>query len=84
MSFSGDDPAQAAWSFSLGHRLLLVSVGGWGRRLQGDGLGLLACLLIALALLDLRTEYVLEMPLAAAQPCLATSVPDVAKQRHNK
>ena len=68
MSFSGDDPAQAAWSLSLWHGLLLVAVAGWGRRLQGDGLALLACLLVALApaLLELRTDYVLEMPLAAA------------------
>ena len=68
MSFSGDEPAQAAWSLSLWHGLLLVAVAGWGRRLQGDGLGLLACLLVALApaLLELRTDYVLEMPLAAA------------------
>ena len=68
MAFSGDDPAQAAWSLSLWHGLLLLAVAGWGRRLQGEGLALLACLLTALApaLLDLRTDYVLEMPLTAA------------------
>ena len=67
MAVSGDDPAQAAWSLSLWHGLLLVAAAGWGRRLQGDGMALIACLLIALApaLLDLRTDYVLEMPLAA-------------------
>ena len=68
MAFSGDDPAQAAWSLSLWHGLLLLAIAGWGRRLQGDGPALLACALTALApaLLDLRTDYVLEMPLAAA------------------
>ena len=67
MALSGDDPAAAAWSLSLWHGLLLLAVAGWGRRLQGDGLALLACGLTAIApaLLDLRTDYVLEMPLAA-------------------
>ena len=67
MAVAGDDPSQAAWCLSLWHGLLLVVVAGWGRRLQGDGLALLACLLVALApaSLALRTDYVLEMPLAA-------------------
>ena len=67
MAVSGDAPADAAWSLSLWHGLLLLAVAGWGQRLRGEGLALLACLLTALApaLLDLRTDYVLEMPLAA-------------------
>ena len=67
MAISGDAPADAAWSLSLWHGLLLLAVAGWGLRLRGEGLALLACLLTALApaLLDLRTDYVLEMPLAA-------------------
>ena len=67
MALSGDAPEQAAWSLSLWHGLLLVVMAGWGRRLQGDGLALIACLLAALtpAFLELRTDYVLEMPLAA-------------------
>ena len=67
MAVSGDAPADAAWSLSLWHGLLLLAVAGWGYRLRGEGLALLACLLTALtpALLDLRTDYVLEMPLAA-------------------
>ena len=66
MAVSGDAPADAAWSLSLWHGLLLLAVAGWGRRLQGDGLALLACGLTAIApaLLDLRTDYVLEMPLS--------------------
>ena len=67
MAISGDDPAQAAWSLSLWHGLLLVAMAGWGRRLQGDGLALLACAFASItpALMDLRTDYVLELPLAA-------------------
>ena len=67
MAVSGDAPPAAAWSLSLWHGLLLLAVAGWGLRLRGEGLALLACLLTALApaLLDLRTDYVLEMPLAA-------------------
>jgi len=68
MALSGDAPEQAAWSLSLWHGLLLVVMAGWGRRLQGDGLALIACLLVALtpAFLDLRTDYVLEMALVAS------------------
>ncbi|AHF64776.1 hypothetical protein Syncc8109_2468 [Synechococcus sp. WH 8109] len=67
MALSGDAPEQAAWSLSLWHGLFLVVMAGWGRRLQGDGLALIACLLAALtpAFLELRTDYVLEMPLVA-------------------
>ena len=64
MALSGDDPAAAAWSLSLWHGLLLLAVAGWGRRLLGDGLALLACgSPPCTGLLDLRTDYVLEMPL---------------------
>ena len=68
MAISGDAPEQAAWSLSLWHGLLLVVMAAWGRRLQGDGLALIACLLAALtpAFLDLRTDYVLEMALVAS------------------
>ena len=67
MALSGDAPEQAAWSLSLWHGLFLVAIAGWGRRLQGDGLALTACLLAALtpAFLELRTDYVLEMALVA-------------------
>ena len=68
MALSGDAPEQAAWSLSLWHGLLLLVMAGWGRRLQGDGLALIACLLAALtpAFLGLRTDYVLEMALMAS------------------
>ena len=67
MAVAGDAPAEAAWSLSLWHGLLLVAVAGWGRHLLGQGFALLACLLTAItpALLELRSDYVLEMPLAA-------------------
>ena len=67
MAVSGDAPQQAAWSLSLWHGLLLMAVAGWGRRLYGAGFAWLACGLMAIvpALLELRTDYVLEMPLAA-------------------
>ena len=68
MAVCGDEPQQAAWSLSLWHGLLLMAVAGWGRRLYGPGFAWLACGLTAIvpALLELRTDYVLEMPLAAA------------------
>ncbi len=67
MAVSGGAPEQAAWSLSLWHGLLLFAVAGWGHRLFGPGLAWLACGLTAMvpALLELRTDYVLEMPLAA-------------------
>ena len=67
MALAGDAPERAAWSLSLWHGLLLLAVAGWGRRLVGPGFALLACLLTALspALLELRSDYVLEMPLTA-------------------
>jgi 4-amino-4-deoxy-L-arabinose transferase-like glycosyltransferase len=67
MAVSGGAPDQAAWSLSLWHGLLLIAVAGWGRRLYGPGFAWLACGLTAMvpALLELRTDYVLEMPLTA-------------------
>ena len=67
MVVSGGAPDQAAWSLSLWHGLLLIAVAGWGRRLYGPGFAWLACGLTAMvpALLELRTDYVLEMPLTA-------------------
>ncbi|WP_413441362.1 phospholipid carrier-dependent glycosyltransferase [Synechococcus sp. MIT S1220] len=67
MALAGDAPAEAAWSLSLWHGLLLVAVAGWGLHLMGPGFALLACTLTAItpALLELRSDYVLEMPLTA-------------------
>ncbi len=67
MALVGDAPEQAAWSLSLWHGLLLASVAGWGLHLQGERLGLISVFFVAMApaLLQLRCNYVLEMPLTA-------------------
>ena len=72
MAWAGDDPAQAAWSLSLWHGVLLWAVASWAlmlRRSQVEAraFALLAALLVALApaLLELRSDYVLEMALTA-------------------
>ena len=68
MAMVGDAPEQAAWSLSLWHGLLVFAVAAWGLRLCGQGMALLAVVFVVLApaLLELRSDYVLEMPLTAA------------------
>ncbi len=68
MALVGDDPNDAAWSLSIWHGLLIFAVGGWALRLRDEGLALVAVVLVAFspALLELRSDYVLEMPLTAA------------------
>lgn len=68
MAIAGDAPEQAAWSLSVWHGLLLVAVAAWGLHLRGQGMALLAVAFVAMApaLLELRSDYVLEMPLTAA------------------
>ncbi len=67
IALAGDEPAQAAWSLSLWHGLLLIGVAGWGMQLRGEVLGLISAFFVAVApaLLQLRSDYVLEMPLTA-------------------
>ena len=72
MAVAGDAPAQAAWTLSLWHGLLLLAVAAWALELrrpraEARGFALLAAGLVALApaLLDLRSDYVLELPLTA-------------------
>ena len=72
MAVAGDAPAQAAWTLSLWHGLLLLAVAAWALELrrpraEARGFSLLAAVLVALApaLLDLRSDYVLELPLTA-------------------
>ena len=72
MAIAGDAPAQAAWSLSLWHALLLFSTAGWALQLlrpngAARGFALLAAGAVGLApmLLELRTDYVLELPLTA-------------------
>lgn len=72
MAVAGDAPAQAAWTLSLWNALLLFSSAGWALQLlrpRGSArvFALLATAAVALApmLLELRTDYVLELPLTA-------------------
>ena len=72
MAVAGDAPGQAAWTLSLWNALLLVSAAGWALQLMlpkesGRGFALLAAAAVALTpmLLELRTDYVLELPLTA-------------------
>ena len=72
MAIAGDAPAQAAWTLSLWNALLLFSSAGWALQLlrpseSARGFALLATAAVALApmLLELRTDYVLELPLTA-------------------
>lgn len=72
MAVAGDAPSQAAWSLSLWNALLLFSSAGWALQLlrpirSARGFALLAAAAVALApmLLELRTDYVLELPLTA-------------------
>ncbi|MGC6482787.1 MAG: phospholipid carrier-dependent glycosyltransferase [Synechococcus sp.] len=72
MALVGDAPAQAAWALSLWHGVVLVAVAAWAlelRRPRADArcFALLAVVLVAIApaLLDLRSDYVLELPLTA-------------------
>ncbi len=68
MALAGDEPYQAAWSLSIWHGLLLFSVAAWCLQLRGYLLGLIASIFVAFApaLLLLRLDYVLEMPLTAS------------------
>ncbi len=67
ISFAGDEPKQAAWNLSIWNGILMASVAAWGIRLKGPTFALLGVTFIAIApaLLELRSDYVLEMPLTA-------------------
>ena len=66
----GGCPCPAAWTLSLWHGLLLLAVAAWALELSASAearFALLAAVLVALApaLLDLGSDYVLELPLTA-------------------
>jgi len=72
IAVSGDAPAQAAWSLSLWNGLLLFATAGWALSLRSPQrlareFALLAAAAVSLTpmLLELRTDYVLELPLTA-------------------
>lgn len=68
MAIAGDQPDQASWALAVWQALLLVVVAAWGRQLLGRGFGLLcaALLLVVPALVHLRVDYTLDLPLAAS------------------
>lgn len=68
MALAGDSPDQASWSLAIWHALLLAVVACWGRQLGGRRFGLLCTALVALApaLMALRVDYTLDIPLTAA------------------
>lgn len=72
MALAGDSPDQASWSLALWHGLLLAVVAAWGRQLGGRRFALLGVALVALApaLMALRVDYTLDIPLTATT-CLA-------------
>ncbi|QNI86289.1 dolichyl-phosphate-mannose-mannosyltransferase family protein [Synechococcus sp. PROS-7-1] len=72
IAVSGDAPAQAAWSLSLWNGLLLLATAGWALSLRSPQrlareFALLVAAAVALTpmLLELRTDYLLELPLTA-------------------
>lgn len=72
IALSGDAPSQAAWSLSLWNGVLLLATAGWALTLRSPlrlarGFALLAAAAVSLApmLLELRTDYLLELPLTA-------------------
>jgi 4-amino-4-deoxy-L-arabinose transferase-like glycosyltransferase len=68
MAIAGDQPDQASWALALWHALLLVVVAAWGRQLLGQAFGLLCATLLLLvpALVHLRVDFTLDLPLAAS------------------
>lgn len=72
MAIAGDGPEQAAWSLSLWNGLLLFVVASWALELRqplkgARAFALLCSVFVAMAPLffELRTDYVLELPLTA-------------------
>lgn len=72
MAIAGDQPDQASWALAVWQALLLVVVAAWGRQLLGRGFGLLCATLVVMvpALVHLRVDFTLDLPLAASA-CLA-------------
>jgi len=68
MAIAGDQPDQASWALAVWQALLLVVVAAWGRQLLGRGFGLLCATLLLLvpALVHLRVDFTLDLPLAAS------------------
>lgn len=67
MAVAGETVDQASWALALWHGLLLLVVALWGRQLLCGGFGLLCAALVAIspALLALRVDFTLDLPLTA-------------------
>ncbi len=68
MAIAGDSPDQASWALAVWQALLLVVVALWGRQLLGRRFGLLCATALVLvpALVHLRVDFTLDLPLAAS------------------
>ncbi len=68
MTFSGDAPHEAAWSLSLWNGFLIFNIASWGLYLRGTKFAIICVLITSFSpfLFDLRTDYVLELPLISA------------------
>ncbi|MCP9801573.1 glycosyltransferase family 39 protein [Synechococcus sp. RedBA-s] len=67
IALAGDSPDQASAALALWQGLLLVVVACWGRQLVSPGFGLLAAALTSTtpALVSLRLDFTLDLPLTA-------------------
>tara|TARA_B100000965_G_scaffold199380_1_gene166453 strand:+ start:1103 stop:3181 length:2079 start_codon:yes stop_codon:yes gene_type:complete len=67
MSFSGEDSDSALRVMSLWHGLLLITIAYWGKDLGGRLLGLISASIISIApaIIALRLNFTLDLPLAA-------------------
>ena len=61
----GDSPHKAAWSLSIWNGFFLFNIASWGLYLKGQKFSLFCVFISAFCpfLFDLRTDYVLELPL---------------------
>tara|TARA_Y100001968_G_scaffold295611_1_gene303142 strand:- start:114 stop:2210 length:2097 start_codon:yes stop_codon:yes gene_type:complete len=68
MAFSGDSPHEAAWSLSIWNGFLIFNITSWGLYLRGKRFSLFCVFITAISpfIFQLRTDYVLELPLISA------------------
>ncbi len=65
IAFAGDAPHEAAWSLSFWNGFLIFNIASWGLYLRGKKFALFCVFICSFSpfLFDLRTDYVLELPL---------------------
>jgi len=65
IALAGDSPHEAAWSLSLWNGFFIFNIATWGLYLRGKKFALFCVLISAFSpfLFQLRTDYVLELPL---------------------